>query len=221
MDFLMIINMDNKILNVLCLFFTFSLPLFSQDIYNTPEIRYINGVRVQRYADNHLDMGSYAERKSGYGLGKETNVFFAISNIGKELIDVDPSKITAYYIDKNNNEKPLKIYSYEEYLKKTKRNILWFGPDNVEKATAKTEVKNSNGQVLGTVETKAETYTGANKEAQINAESDISKIYLKRNTLDAGQSMKGIVVIQKAKEDIFYVKVEIDKFTYIFEYELK
>jgi len=212
--------MKNVIMITLYSLMLLPLSLFSQDMYNTPEIRYINGVKVQNYVDDRVDIGSYSEQKSGYGLGKETSVFFAIKNIGNLLVDIDPSKITAYYIDKNKNEKPLKVYSYEAYLKKSKRNILWFGPDNVEKATAKTEVKNASGQVIGTVETKAETYTGANKDAQSDAEYDISKSYLKRNTLDAGQATKGIVVVQKAKEKVFYVKIEIDKNTYVFDYEL-
>lgn len=161
-----------------------------------------------------------AIREPGYGAGKEIGIYIHVENISNKTIDVNPAMISGYYM-KGNKEKELKIYTYNEYIKKAKKDIFWFGPENTEQVNKETTVRDERGNILRKVETETSVYTGANDVAKQNAEQNISNSYLRRHTLEERESISGLIVAKNAKMDTFFLKITISNYMYVFECNLE
>lgn len=193
--------------------------IFSQTRYDTPIRAYIGGVEVLSYKTENLEL-SLAPRLSSksYGFGKEIRLYVVLRNQGESPLDFNPKTIKAFTV-KKGKEVELKVYSSSEYLKKLKKNILWFGPDNVESVNTSTSIKGGEGQMIGNVESNTNVYTGGRDAAYSDAEEYVRKEYLKRNTVFAGQELSGIIAIDSPKGKSFVVHIELNDSHYIFKFE--
>lgn len=193
--------------------------LSAQTLYENPLRAYIDGAEVLSYKTEEYEI-SLAPRLSdkAYGLGKELRLILALKNDGEIPVDFNPANIKAY-TEKKGKRKELNVYTASEYLKKLKKNILWFGPDNVEKVNATTTIKDGQGQKTGKVESTVSVYTGGQDAAYSDAEEYVRKEYLKRNTVFAGQELSGIIAIDSPKGKSFVVHIELNDNHYIFKFE--
>ena len=69
-------------------------------------------------------------------------------------------------------------------------------------------MKNEYGLTIGSVNTKAEVYTGKADEAYEKIDKQLEG-YLRSNTLYNGEQMKGYVLIKKPKAKMFSLKIKI------------
>lgn len=199
--------------------FTAINALSAQTLYENPIRAYIDGTEVLSYKTDEHEI-SLAPRLSdkAYGLGKELKLVLVLKNNGEAPVDFNPANIKAY-TEKKGKRKELNVYTASEYLKKLKKNILWFGPDNVEKINAATTIKDGQGQRTGKVESTVSVYTGGQDAAYSDAEEFVRKEYLKRNTVFAGQELSGIIAIDSPKGKSFVVHIELNDNHYIFKFE--
>ena len=123
------------------------------------------------------------------------------------------------YTEKRGKRKELNVYTANEYLKKLKKNILWFGPDNVEKVNATTTIKDGQGQKTGKVESTVSVYTGGQDAAYSDAEEYVRKEYLKRNTVFSGQELNGIIAVENPKGKPFELHLKLGDEMYVFKFE--
>lgn len=196
----------------------------SQDagnVYDNPHTCYVDGEQLFVYDTEKMFISAIARiTDKSYGFGSELKIAFSIQNKEKVPVDFYPEETRAYEMRKSRM-KELKVYSSKEYLKKVQRNILWFGPDNVENAaTVEIEVKDGIGNRLGSVSTKAKVYTGAADEAYDSAEKSVKETYLKRNTLFQGKEVNGVLVIGKPKGNNAEVHLKVGEDIYVFNFEL-
>ena len=192
---------------------------FSQTQHNNPIHTYIDGIEVLSYKTEDMEL-SIAPRLASkeYGLGKELKLVLVLKNDGEAPVDFNPANIKAY-TEKRGKRKELNVYTANEYLKKLKKNILWFGPDNVEKVNATTTIKDGQGQKTGKVESTVSVYTGGQDAAYSDAEEYVRKEYLKRNTVFSGQELNGIIAVENPKGKPFELHLKLGNDMYIFNFE--
>lgn len=181
--------------------------LSAQNLYENPIRAYIDGTEVLSYKTEEYEI-SLAPRLSDkeYGFGKELKLVLVLKNDDENPVDFNPANIKAY-TEKKGKRKELDVYTANEYLKKLKKNILWFGPDNVEKVNATTTIKDGQGQKTGKVESTVSVYTGgqdaaysdAEEYVRKDAEEYVRKEYLKRNTVFPVQELNGIIAVENRK----------------------
>lgn len=208
--------MKELLLSLLLLCSTLS---FSQTQHNNPIRVYIDGVEVLSYRTGNMEL-SIAPRlaSKAYGFGKEIKLYVALKNNGETPIDFNPVNIKAF-TTKKGKKVELDIYTASEYLKKLKKNILWFGSDNVEKVNAATTIKDGHGQKTGEVESTVSVYTGEQDAAYSDAEEYVRKEYLKRNTVFSGQELNGIIAVENPKGKSFELYLKLGDEMYFFNFE--
>lgn len=153
-----------------------------------------------------------------YGFGKEIKLYVALKNNGETPIDFNPENLKAFTM-KRGKKIELDVYTASEYLKKLKKNILWFGPDNVEKVNATTTIKDGQGQKAGEVKSTVSVYTGEQDAAYSNAEEYVRKEYLKRNTVFSGQEISGIIAVENPKRNPLELRLTLGNEIYVFNFE--
>ena len=190
--------------------------------YTNPHSAYVNGEELLVFDNENMFISAVARITSkDYGFGNELKVALSLTNKSDIPVNFIPEKCTAFEMRKSK-KKELKVYSSKEFLKKMRKNILWFGPDNVESvAGANTVVKDKNGNKLGSVSTNAKMYTGAADEAYKNADDYIREMYLKKNTLFRDKEVKGILVIQKPKGESVEFHLMVGNDEYIFNFTME
>ena len=196
-----------------------SILSFSQTQHNNPIHTYIDGIEVLSYKTEEYEI-SLAPRLSDkeYGFGKELKLVLVLKNDGEIPVDFNPANIKAY-TEKKGKRKELNVYTANEYLKKLKKNILWFGPDNVEKVNATTTIKDGQGQKTGKVESTVSVYTGEQDAAYSDAEEYVRKEYLKRNTVFSGQELNGIIAVENPKGKPFELHLRLGDEMYVFNFD--
>lgn len=196
-----------------------SILSFSQTQHNNPIHTYIDGIEVLSYKTEEYEI-SLAPRLSDkeYGFGKELKLVLVLKNDGEIPVDFNPANIKAY-TEKKGKRKELNVYTANEYLKKLKKNILWFGPDNVEKVNATTTIKDGQGQKTGKVESTVSVYTGGQDAAYADAEEYVRKEYLKRNTVFSGQELNGIIAVENPKGKPFELHLRLGDEMYVFNFD--
>lgn len=202
-----------------CALFASATQMFSQTSYNNPIRAYIDGVEVLSYKTEVMEL-SIAPRlaSQAYGFGKEMKLYVVLKNNGDTPIDFNPANMKAFSMKKGKKIE-LKVYTASEYLKKLKKNILWFGPDNVEKVNTATTIKDGQGQKTGEVKSTVSVYTGGQDAAYSDAEEYVRKEYLKRNTVFSGQELGGIIAVENPKRKPFELHLKLENEMYVFYFE--
>lgn len=208
--------------NILSLLFVcLSFCAYSQNEYTTPHAAYVDGEQLLVYDNDKVFISAIARITSqDYGFGNDLKIALSITNKSDTPFNFIPEESTAYEIRKGK-EKELKVYSSKEFLKRMRKNILWFGPDNVENVSVSTEVKDGTGKKIGSVSSKTQVYTGAADEAFDNAEEYVRKNYLKKNTLIKGNEVKGVLAVQKPKGDSVFFNLKVGEDVYVFNFLLE
>ncbi len=99
-----------------------------QPIYETPSLdekqtEYKNGEAWPYYNKNGIMIGMTNNEVRDYG--KYYQIPIVIANNSMFPIEFEPDNIDAKLIDKEGNERVLKVYSAEEYMKKVRRRQNW------------------------------------------------------------------------------------------------
>lgn len=97
-------------------------------IYESPElsekkVEYLRGETWPYYNKNGIMLGMTNYRTNDYG--KWYQIPIVISNNSFFPIDFDPTEIKALLVDKNGNEKILRVYSANDYMRKVRRSQNW------------------------------------------------------------------------------------------------
>lgn len=177
-------------------------------VYDDHVISYKDGNAIYMNQKNGFTIGVSKTK-----VGGNIKITFAFINNTGEAVNILHENISAEYVNKKGENLPIEIRTYEDVRRKERNKVLWFGPDNKEIVNAKTEVKNEYGLVIGSVDTKAEVYTGKADEAYEKVEEQMQD-YLRSNTLFDGQQLKGYVLIKKPKAKTFSLEIKIGKAIY-------
>lgn len=97
-------------------------------IYESPElserkVEYQRGEAWPYYNKNGIMLGMTNNQVRDYG--KWYQISIVVSNNSLFPIDFDPAEITAVLIDKNGEDKELRVYSANDYMKKVRRSQRW------------------------------------------------------------------------------------------------
>lgn len=119
--------MKRKLLSLylLCFAFTANAQLFMADENDSTVItEYYDGLvwAYQQIDDFVVGMTNYVD-KDNYGKNYRIQIF--IKNLGDSSVTFDPSLVTSTLFDKKGNTKELKVYTFDGYMKKVKRQQAW------------------------------------------------------------------------------------------------
>jgi archaellum component FlaG (FlaF/FlaG flagellin family) len=199
---------------IYCLMLAFcAINAMAQRTFDTPEILYKDGKEYQCFTSENLQVIiSYENGVPLRGFDKNPSITILVQNNGTSAILVDPSKITAKYVN-GNKQKDIEVYSQKQLASKVDNKIKWFGPNDTQnvQVTSKVQNKNQYGVVTSTTEGTATTkvYTGEGTEERTSSADYIEKMYLKKNTVMPNENTLGIVVTDKVKKGTLYINVTI------------
>ena len=88
---------------------------------------------LTEYHDGRLwayrQMGSFVVGMTNYvdkdGYGKNYQILIFIKNLGENSVLFDPSLVTSTYVNKHGEAEEMQVYTYEEYMKKVKKQQTW------------------------------------------------------------------------------------------------
>ena len=113
------------IISLLCLFSSISAQTFIKEGADTTVMSEYNDGRIWAYrqiGDYVVGMTNY-EAKDDYGKYYQIAIF--IKNQGETSVLFDPSLVTSTLYDKNDYTVEMKVYTYEQYVKKVKTRQAW------------------------------------------------------------------------------------------------
>jgi len=188
----------------------------------------------QRIGDVVVGLANYKEdNKTGtfYQLG------IMIQNLGTTPITFDPDSVTSSYIQKNGKEKELKVYTYEQLMKKIEKIQMWTLALNAFSAgwsagEAGRQQSTSNSFInLPTYSTyNAAAASSANIAAQTqlmtlsaimeNNRKEAGLGYLKMTTVHPSESIVGIMNADHKKGKTMTVNITINGTVYSFDWDI-
>lgn len=193
----------------------------AQIVVECNDVEYIDGKKVMKISNERATVVIFFEDIGEFGKHFPFEIF--IGNNG-EKFTVDPAKIIIQSYHKKNATKECYALTSEEWWKITRRNIYWFGPDNVEEITTQVSTDSSsrsNGDyVSGTVNTTAKTtvYTGEKDKKMKEAKAEIDDNYLKKSTVYPKESISGS--LRGGNTKALNLKIKIPISNQIFEFDL-
>lgn len=199
----------------------------AQKIYKDAVSAYSDDMPVRSYITDKVEVAVGADvKKREYGFGEELRLYIIVKNKCEMPVNVGPENIKIS-VTEGKEFTELNVLTAKEYLKKIKKNILLFGPDNKEDVKVETKVRAVDGwglESMGGINstTKTSVYTGARDEAYSSAEEFVNAEYLKKNTLLNGEELNGFVatkISKKAKKKPIEIKMELGGDIYIFNFE--
>lgn len=98
-------------------------PIYESPSLNEKQTEYKDGKAWPYYNKNGIMIGMTNKEVRDYG--KYFQIPIVIANNSMFPIEFDPNGISAKLVDKNGNERDLKVYSAEEYMKKVRRQQNW------------------------------------------------------------------------------------------------
>lgn len=98
-------------------------PVYESPSLNEKQTEYKNGEAWPYYNKNGIMIGMTNNEVRDYG--KYFQIPIVIANNSMFPIEFEPNNINAKLIDKKGNERALRVYSAEEYMKKVRRQQNW------------------------------------------------------------------------------------------------
>ena len=192
------------------------ITITAQNVYTGNDVKYIDGEKALFAEGDSITVGiSFSEK-----IVKNHSFYIMIANNASQSFNFNPEKIKVQYI-KNGVESECGVYSKDEYLKKEKRQILWFGPSNVRNVTVSGEstLKDNSGFNVSKTETKVHTqvYTGEKDKAYEEAEERVNSQYFKKTTVFPNDQKVGMVVAKNPKVKNLIIKIPLNGNLYIFD----
>ncbi len=212
-------------------------PLWETPLIIERKSNYNDGVLWQVYNKNGIIIALTNSIVKNYGRWYRIDV--VISNNGVIPFEFDPSvNISAKTINVEGLLVDLDVWSYDDYMKKVRRSQNWesalagvsegLSTANAGKSTSTTYSKYGYYQTTTYNESEARR---AREESQkriteldnnMMAEREIIKQgYLKRNTINPGETISGYVHLKRIKGDSVWVVVNIKGAEYLFDWENK
>lgn len=153
---------------------------------------------------------------------KHSSLVVAIKNGSDKSVTFNPEEIEAKVIDNSGREEKCKAYTAQELIKKERRNIFWFGPNNVSSVTTNSSIttRDKHGNVVTTTDGKATTqvYTGAKEEAMADAENKIQESYFQKTTIFPGKFKHGEIVLKNRKSKNIILTIPLGGTNFIFDF---
>lgn len=219
-----------------------NLPIWETPTIVERQIEYKDGEPWQFYYKNGVVVASAKSEVRDYG--KWHRVELVITNNTMMPLEFDPViNLSASSTDAAGIESSLEVWSSEEYQKKIERTQLWeevlmgvsegMATSSAGYSTATTYSTYSFGGYSGVATSTTRIYdSGAAFRAQLlsqqrmadfsNAlavEKEMRKVgYLKRNTINPGESISGYVHVKRVRGEIFRYVVKIEGAEYLFEW---
>lgn len=194
---------------------------YGQKKYDSPIVTFKDGVCCKEYSTKEFNVLIHAKKQAKeFALsGSEIILNFVIQNNTGGNYNLNPSSFKTYGYKKNKRVE-IKLFSFEEYKVKCNKNIYWFGPDNKEEVKTETLVKSgTSGENKSEITTTTKVYTGAKDDMYRYAEEYLSH-YLKRNTMDDNDVIRGFMVMDDYKGDIVEIEVTLDSYVFLFKFDL-
>lgn len=182
-------------------------------VYDDHEIAYIDGETIYMNEKDGFMIGVSSSKSNKNIFDKNIKITFTFINNTGTTINILHKNISAEYLNKNGNAEPIEIRTYEDVRKTERNKVFWFGPNNNEMRSTKTEVKNGCGSTIYSVNTETEVYTGRKDDAYENVDKELEG-YLRDNTLYDGDHLNGYILIKKPYAKIFSLKIKIRNATY-------
>lgn len=207
---------------------------------NDRQTSYSHGTNWQYYVANNIVIDATCTTIKDYG--KWYRIDFCITNGSNEILDIDPSKIFENEIDEINRP----TWSYEAYMKKVRRQQAWAAAAAGFAAGVNAyNASYSTSTVATTTYSRGHSYTSystiqtynpagaalANTQnmimfsqldmAQRASNAEKSNNYLRRTTLNPGESVSGYVLVERARKDKkIIVKANINGAEYQFDWNV-
>lgn len=179
-----------------------STTLYGQKVFQGDTVKFLDGNKVILCNGDNVDVAVLFSEN----IEKNHVIWITITNSTSHDINFDPSNIKVVYTKKGNIEVQ-KVFTYEQYLKRKKRQLFWFGPSNIEPI--------SQIQVQSMIIT-TQVYTGAHDKAVSDIEDKLRAYYLKKTTIFANGTVSGMVVAKNPKIDNFFIRIPINNNMYVF-----
>lgn len=199
----------------ICLLFL-STTLYGQRIFQGDTVKFLDGNKVILCNGDNVEVAVLFSEN----IEKNHTFWITISNSTSYDINFDPSNIKVVYVKKGEKEEH-EVFTYEQYLKRKKRQLFWFGPSNIEQVShtqGQSKIKDEHGMEVASVESHVTTqvYTGAHDKAVSNVENKLRANYLKKTTIFANGTVSGMVVAKNPKVDNLVVRIPINNNMYVF-----
>ena len=167
---------------------------------------------------------------------KEIYLTLFVQNNAKNIVHVDPKKLTVKAED-NGKQKPLKLYSPDEYARKVRRELM--RQQNGQALGAATKVynaRNSTATAIGYSTPIAATYYSnenvnqpqiwAKNTAELKQTAALHSLLLTttnqtlfmKHSLAPGQTISGKIVAKYAAADAYYISIPIGRDTHSFKF---
>lgn len=217
----------------------------SKMIWESPSVNerqtsYSHGTNWEYYVANNIVINATCSNINDYG--KWYRVDLCITNGTNEALDLDPTKIFENVVD----EMPRPTWSYEAYMKKVRRQQNWeaalvgvsagLNAYNSSYSTSTVSTTTYNRGYAYTSYSTVHTYNPAGASmayaqnqlmysqmdmAQRASNAEKSNNYLRRTTLDPGESVRGYVLVGRTGRDKkIIVKAIINGAEYQFEWNV-
>ncbi len=224
-------------------------PIYETPLLNEKQTIYENGEAWPYYNKNGIVISMTNKKVHDYG--KYFQIPIVIANNSMFPIEFEPNNINAKLIDKKGNEKVLKVYSAEEYMKKVRRQQNWAialtaigeglaaaGAGYSTSTTNSSYIGSSygTGYNIGSFSSTTITYDAAAAyQAQVIASERVASYsssllsdraikeegYLKRTTIYPGEAISGYINIERKKGTFMTVNINIGGAIYSFPWNIR
>ena len=201
----------------LLLFMLIVTTLNAQRVVTVDSISYNNGYKSLFAFDDNWGIRVRVKDKPVFE--SKLVVSVALWNNGGRGVNISPSNFTATYINSLGKEVEVGAYEADEWRKRERRSILWFGPENTRQVTVerKSQVHDNNGNSIEENETTtSRVYTGA-KDAAYERLDESLRDYLRKSTVVPQKLLSGYLILKNKKTRKLILKVNIGEVDYIFD----
>ena len=189
----------------------------AQDVVTVDSVSFTDGYKTLFAMDRNWAIGMMVKDTPTFE--SKLHVLVYLVNNGNRGVNISPSNFTVTYVNSTGKEIESGVYEADEWRKRERRNILWFGPENTSQVRIekKSEVKDNSGNIVKGNETTTSTvYTGA-KDAAYEQLDESLKGYLRKSTVAPKKAAKGYIILKNKKTKKIIIKVNIGEVTYIFD----
>lgn len=191
----------------------------AQQTFTGPKSSYQNGEQVLTFDNDKLTARiSVKEGAPFLGFDKNPQIYVYVKNKNVENLSIDPKTFKCSY-EKKGKIKNVEVYTAKVLYEKVDNNIFWAMSNN---KTETSKVESTSKDKHGNKERQQSTvttsvYTGEADREREYTKAKIDEVYLRRNDLEAGQEVEGMIVTDRVKADTFRFIMVLDGDTYQFD----
>lgn len=189
----------------------------AQDVVTVDSVSFKDGYKTLFAMDRNWAIGMMVKDTPTFE--SKFSILVYLVNNGNRGVNISPSNFTITYVNHTGKDIETGVYEADEWRKRERRNILWFGPENTSQVRVekKSEVKDNSGNIVKGNETTTSTvYTGAKDAAYEQLDKSLEG-YLRKSTVAPKKSATGYIILKNKKTKKIIVKVKIGEVNYIFD----